>query len=85
MDHRQLLRKYIEHVAANEGTAFLSEMYRFPVRFTDEEWAELVALDTQADTWPIAKSAKYADELQREYVREQLFSPYLHEDDHKGR
>jgi hypothetical protein len=49
IDHRELLRKYIGHVVANEGTAFLSNMYRDgSASFTDEEWAELVALFTDA-------------------------------------
>lgn len=51
MDYRELLKKYIQHVQANEGTTFIEDRYRekyleFP-KFTNEEWTALTALDTE--------------------------------------
>jgi len=54
MDHRLLLKKYIEHVNRKEGSYFLNyrpddfdaslfEPWEEP-NFTDEEWAELEAI-----------------------------------------
>ena len=39
MDYRELLKKYMDHVADCEGVFFLSNSDR--VKFTDEEWKEL--------------------------------------------
>jgi hypothetical protein len=45
IDHRELLKKYIDHVGNCEGTDFLNIGYRGGnPEFTDEEWAELVRL-----------------------------------------
>lgn len=45
VDHRALLKKYIEHVGDVEGSIFLGEQYR--KSFTDEEYAELMTLVTE--------------------------------------
>ena len=85
IDHRELLRKYIAHVLVSEGETFISDMW-LGDEFSAEERAELVTLNTQAvNAHPIAKLVLFVDEIQREYVRNQTLSPYLHEDDHKGR
>ena len=47
MDYKELLIKYINHVADNEGVTFIKEHWKND-GFTDEQWAELVALDEQA-------------------------------------
>lgn len=52
IDYRDLLIKYIEHVAAEEGTTYLVEWKRPDRRFSDEEWAELGRL---ADALPEPK------------------------------
>lgn len=49
MDYRELLKKYIAHVAYYEGIAFLRDMDRDDT-FTDEEWAELKNLDNLCST-----------------------------------
>lgn len=59
MDYRQLLKKYIEHVAEREGTTFLSDWerpasYSESPGFTDEEWAKLKQLEDE----PLAVSAE---------------------------
>jgi len=41
MDYRDLLQKYIDHIIAIEGTAFLNSNDRGKGDFSDEEWAEL--------------------------------------------
>lgn len=46
VDYRELLSKYINHVALCEGTAFMADFYRARTEhegqlFTDQEWAEL--------------------------------------------
>lgn len=51
MDYRALLGKYIRHVAACEGTAFITEI-NDPwlgdiVKFTDEEQAALTSLASE--------------------------------------
>lgn len=56
LDYRDLLIRYILHVAESEGTTFLSE-HRRPaasgeVQFSDEQWAELGKL---ADELPEPK------------------------------
>jgi hypothetical protein len=50
MDHRQLLRKYIDHVGHCEDNTFLSDWYRelSDGMFTDDEWAELTRIDQAA-------------------------------------
>jgi hypothetical protein len=50
MDYRELLKKYIAHVAYYEGISFLRDMDRDASLFTDEEWAELKRLDTPDNT-----------------------------------
>ena len=47
MDYKELLIKYINHVADNEGVTFIKDTWKGD-SFTDEQWAELVALDEQA-------------------------------------
>lgn len=45
LDYRELLKKYIDHIAEEEGTAFLDhDTFN---RFSDEEWAELRLLDIE--------------------------------------
>ncbi len=41
MDHRELLQKYMEHVALEEGTAFLDILEQSFVPFEKEEIQEL--------------------------------------------
>lgn len=55
MDYRQLLKKYINHVGAEEGTTFLAFKggWEDSPEFTDEEWAELQKLEAE----PLAISA----------------------------
>jgi len=48
IDHRNLLKKYIEHVGVEEGSTFLHvRESSLPecVEFTDEEWDELKKLE----------------------------------------
>ena len=52
IDYRSLLKRYIEHVGAYEGVSFLGPAHRNPettsyLRFTDDEWAELLKLDAE--------------------------------------
>lgn len=47
VNHRELLRKYIRHVAESQGDTCLNESQR-PDSVTDEEWAELKRLDADA-------------------------------------
>ena len=44
MDYKELLKKYISHVAFQEGVDFLSDFY-YTTDFTEEEWEELNSLD----------------------------------------
>lgn len=46
MNYRELLKKYIDHVANCEGTTFLGA-HKQTDRFTDEEWQELGLLDDE--------------------------------------
>ena len=48
MDYKALLMKYINHVADNEGVTFIKEYCRNDELFTQEEWDELIKLDTEA-------------------------------------
>lgn len=54
MDYRLLLLKYINHVAACEGTTFIDDLpanlFSFGVTFTQKEVDELVKLDKE--TYP---------------------------------
>lgn len=47
MNYKELLLKYINHVADNEGVTFIKDCFKGD-GFTDDEWAELVKLDEQA-------------------------------------
>jgi hypothetical protein len=47
MDYKELLIKYINHVADNEGVTFIKDTWKGD-GFTEEQWAELVTLDEQA-------------------------------------
>ena len=47
MDYKELLIKYINHVADNEGVTFIKDTFKGD-SFTEEEWVELVTLDEQA-------------------------------------
>ena len=48
MDYKNLLLKYINHVADNEGVIFIKEYCRNDELFTQEEWDELVKLGEEA-------------------------------------
>lgn len=50
VDYRFLLKKYINHVAVEEGTTFLNTRSAWPdsPEFTDEEWAALQQLDEES-------------------------------------
>lgn len=48
VNHRDLLKKYINHVGECEGITFLSEGRR-TAGLTDEEWEALQLLDIEAD------------------------------------
>lgn len=55
MDHRELLKKYIEHVSEYEGVSFLADHTRssydgMPV-FTDEEWDELKKIESEIEVY----------------------------------
>lgn len=45
--HRDLLKKYIQHVGECEGVDFLADHYRPMDLFTDEEWAALKAVNKE--------------------------------------
>lgn len=51
LDHKELLRKYMDHVLVCEGALFTNEFDRrytakaASVEFSDEEWAELQRID----------------------------------------
>jgi hypothetical protein len=49
VDYRSLLRRYIHHVGACEGVTYLDRGHRAEDGsvFSDEEWAELQALDEE--------------------------------------
>lgn len=47
MNHKELLLKYISHVAQNEGVTFIKNHFRNDDLFTESEWAELVKLDEE--------------------------------------
>ena len=51
MDYRELLIKYLAHVACIEGTDFLGYRWRdrSPVVFTDDEWQKLTELPSLLD------------------------------------
>lgn len=46
VNYRELLKKYIGHVAGCEGVSFIGPRY-MPNEFTDEEWEELQRLDEE--------------------------------------
>jgi len=46
VNYRELLKKYIGHVAGCEGVSFIGSRY-MPNEFTDEEWEELQRLDEE--------------------------------------
>lgn len=48
MNYKDLLLKYINHVAENEGVTFIKEHCRNDDLFTEAEWGELVKLDEEA-------------------------------------
>lgn len=45
--YKELLMKYINHVADNEGVTFIKDCVKGD-NFNEEEWAELVKLDEEA-------------------------------------
>jgi len=47
MNYKELLIKYINHVADNEGVTFIKDHWRGDT-FTQDEWDELIKLDEQA-------------------------------------
>ncbi len=47
VDHRQLLLKYLEHVEDCEGVTFIHNIGGSDVAFSDEEVAELYAIDKE--------------------------------------
>ena len=47
VDHRELLKKYIEHVTCCEGTDFLLPRSGSSYGFTEEEWSELIKLSDE--------------------------------------
>lgn len=47
IDYKELLMKYINHVADNEGVTFIKDCFKGDC-FTEEEWAELTKLDEEA-------------------------------------
>ena len=53
MDYKKLLKKYIDLVVENEGVSFIDDdtrinaAYDNRVVFTDEEWDELIKIDTE--------------------------------------
>lgn len=50
IDHKELLRKYIEHAGTNEGVDFI-DSYRFAPSggFSRDEWAELLTLSGRSE------------------------------------
>lgn len=53
LDHKELLKKYIDHVGNSEGTTHLNDWNRNAygnVDFTDEEWEELKRLDKENES-----------------------------------
>jgi hypothetical protein len=61
IDHRSLLTNYIRHVTACGGTNFLCRIgdRRVAVTFTDDEIAELQAIEKEASA--MASGTEYAD------------------------
>lgn len=57
IDHRDLLRKYMDHVGGCEGRDFIDDVYRYDgdgdlldyVELTEDEWAELVRISEGVD------------------------------------
>lgn len=52
MDYQELLRKYIQYVGDVDGTDFISNcdrQYVSDVKFSVQEWAEIVTLAEQVD------------------------------------
>ena len=47
-NYKDLLLKYINHVAENEGVTFIKDTWRNEDFFTEAEWDELVKLDEEA-------------------------------------
>lgn len=47
INYKDLLIKYINHVAENEGVTFIKDTWKSE-DFTESEWAELVKLDGEA-------------------------------------
>ena len=49
MNYRELLKKYIEHVAECEGITFLRDQDRYDSLdvISDDEWAELQTIDSE--------------------------------------
>lgn len=49
INHRELLKKYINHVGVCEGTTYLNDWHQgaYGADFTDEEWSELQRLDQE--------------------------------------
>lgn len=45
IDHRELLRKYMDHVAECEGVTFVEDGRKRSEQFSEEEWAELQEID----------------------------------------
>ena len=46
MNYRELLKKYINHVANCEGVTFISQLHKNS--FTEEEIEELIKLDKES-------------------------------------
>ena len=50
MDYKQLLKKYIEHVAYHEGISYIGKGCESEDIFTQEEWDHLIELDKQSQS-----------------------------------
>jgi hypothetical protein len=53
INYKDLLIKYINHVADNEGVTFIKDTWKSD-DFNESEWAELVKLDKE--TWKLINS-----------------------------
>jgi hypothetical protein len=71
IDHRELLRKYIDHVLTWEGADYI-DTWRHGPEFTDEEWAELVALQSPARPSPTPEAKLQAHDIAREVINQIL-------------
>lgn len=87
MDYRELLKKYLSHVAEEEGTTFLtsepvrrvSDNYRLCSLpdFSEAEWAELQKLDLEVQVDEAKLRLAYAEKYPGDVLAQQYRANYL--------